>query len=166
MRKLLLLTTLLLSLALAAPATAGNWAVTTADQPSSPPVVDSATTLGFTILQHGRTPAPWVTATLVLVEPVTGARMEVPMRADGADGHFLADVTFPDAGEWTWAVELAELGSDSTGSLIVLRANSAAAGLEPGLAALEQRFAAALERVAELEQRLAALEDATAAAAR
>jgi hypothetical protein len=166
MRRILIAaTTSLLALAIAAPAVAGNWAVSTLDEPPPTPVAGVATSLGFTILQHGVTPAPWVTATLVLSGP-EAERLEVPLRADGDLGHFLAAVTFPQAGEWTWSITLVELGSDSTGTLRVLDDSVPAAMAERRMATLEARLDAALERVAVLEARLAALEDGDTATTR
>jgi hypothetical protein len=126
---LLVLLALLALLAGATPVAAGNWATATMD-PAPDPAADVTSTFGFTILQHGVTPAPWVTATFVATDLATGHQIMVPMHVDDASGHFTADVTFPDTGDWTWFVMLAELGTDqgsAGGTLTVLEPHVAAA---------------------------------------
>jgi hypothetical protein len=135
-------TTLLLCLVLAAPASAGGWATVEPDDPTAVRPVGIATELGFRVLQHGKTPASWVTATLVAINATSGARLQTPLRAEGADGRFVASVTFPELGQWNWSVRLDELGSDSAGSLTV--------------APPVEAFAAYAERVHQLELQLAA----------
>jgi hypothetical protein len=89
---------------------AGGWATITAD-PGNPsqPNAGEAFTFGFTVLQHGVTPAGWVGATLVLVNSSTGERIEAKATGQGPDGHFVATVTPTSAGYWTWQVELTDL---------------------------------------------------------
>jgi hypothetical protein len=111
-----LLSVVLAALAWAAPVSAGNWATATMDQPAPAPVAGVETTFGFVILQHGVTPASWVSATFVATDLEEGLQIQAPMRADGPNGHFVTSVTFPDTGDWTWYVMLAELGTDQEGA--------------------------------------------------
>jgi hypothetical protein len=92
-------------------ASAGGWATIKADTGNPPqPNAGEPFTFGFTVLQHGVTPAGWVeTPTFVGTNGVTGQRVEARAVAEGADGHFVATVTFPSAGYWTWQVELTDL---------------------------------------------------------
>jgi hypothetical protein len=91
-------------------ALAGGWATITADTTNpTQPGAGEPFTFGFTVLQHGVTPAGWVNATFVAINGTTGERIEAKAANQGADGHFVASVTLPSAGSWTWQVELAEL---------------------------------------------------------
>ena len=118
---------------------AGNWATATMD-PAPRPAAGIETTFGFEILQHGVTPVSWVTATFVATDLATGEQIQSPMRTGDATGRYIATVTFPQTGEWTWYVMLAELGTDQTG------AGGSITVLEP--------MEAALERLTELGGRL------------
>jgi hypothetical protein len=101
-------TTLLVALSAGA-VSAGGWATITADPGNPQPTEGEPIAFGFTVLQHGVTPAGWVGATLVAVSGTTGERIEAKAVGEGADGHFVATLTLPDAGYWTWHVELTEL---------------------------------------------------------
>ena len=92
-------------------ASAGGWATiqTDASNPTHPNAGEPFT-FGFTVLQHGVTPAGWVeTPTYLGINGATGERIEVKAVAKGADGHFVATVTLPSAGFWTWQVVLTDL---------------------------------------------------------
>lgn len=89
---------------------AGGWATITADSTNPPqPNAGERFTFGFTVLQHGVTPAGWVGATFVGINATTGTRVEAKATNEGLDGHFVARVTLPSAGYWTWQVELSDL---------------------------------------------------------
>jgi hypothetical protein len=115
---------LLLGLTLTS-AQAGGWATIVADSTNPPqPNAGEKFTFGFTVLQHGVTPAGWVGATFVGINTTTGARVEAKATNQGADGHFVATVTLPSAGSWTWQVELNELIVETTPQpLVVATAN-------------------------------------------
>ena len=102
-----------LLLALAAPALAGGWADIVADaQTVEPPVEGKPLVVGFRVLQHGETPAPWETATVHFTNTSTGKTMDVVATNDRADGHFTATATLPEAGYWSWQVTLQDLVSE------------------------------------------------------
>jgi hypothetical protein len=127
-RSSIVLSSLLTTFLLAAPVSAGNWATATMD-PAPAPAAGLQTTFGFEIRQHGETPISWVTATFVATNLETGEQLQVPMRAFGDTGRYVTDVTFPDAGSWSWYVMLGELGSDQEGAggtLTVLEPREAA----------------------------------------
>jgi len=94
---------LLLSLVIAIPAFAGGWAVITLDELPGDVVAGEPLTVGFTVLQHGRTPmsdlAPSIIANskeekfVVLAEP------------EGKPGHYTAVLTFPKEGDWSWSIQ-------------------------------------------------------------
>ncbi len=93
---------------------AGGWATITADPGNGEPTAGEPTTLGFTVLQHGVTPAGWESPTLVVTDSATGERIEAAASSQGPDGHFVATVTLPRAGYWTWHVELRDLLVETT----------------------------------------------------
>ena len=83
-----------LLLALAAPVLAGGWAEIMADaQTVEPPVEGKPTVVGFRVLQHGETPAPWETATVHFTNTSTGETLDVVATNDREDGHFTATAT-------------------------------------------------------------------------
>ena len=102
--------TLLVCLSLTGVA-AGGWATINADPTNTPqPKAGEPFTFGFTVLQHGVTPAGWVeTPTFVGIDTTTGQRIEAKASGQGADGHFVATVTLPSSGYWTWQVVLTDL---------------------------------------------------------
>jgi hypothetical protein len=91
--------------------TAGGWAEIQADAATTtePPVAGEPLTFGFMVLQHGVTPAGWVTPTAVFRDTVTGQTVEADVAPEGVEGHFVATVMLPTGGVWTWSVQLAEL---------------------------------------------------------
>lgn len=122
---------LALSLALGAPAIAGGWAATTLDE--VPPDMQAGETyqIGYTIRQHGVTP--------VNVEQM-GGTTEIQLRSpdgaktlsyrgvrEGATGHYVAKVTFPYEGAWTWSVTQGPFEAQPLGTVKVLPAAGAAA---------------------------------------
>lgn len=92
------------SLILAVPALAGGWAVITLDELPTNVVAGEPLTIGFTVLQHGKTPMdgldPTVTANLFKEEEIV-----VHAEADGEPGHYVATMTFPVEGEWRWSIQ-------------------------------------------------------------
>jgi hypothetical protein len=142
-QRLLALFALALGLALVvlpgpAPAGAGGWAVTSLD-PLETPVPGEPVEVGFTVLQHGRSPVD-ATATAPGVEApeygfvVTAADGEVTEFAaspDGQPGHFVGEVTFPTAGTYTWAVRQGWFGLWDLGELVVEPPSGASATPAP-----------------------------------
>lgn len=95
---------LLLSLLLVVPVYAGGWAVITLDELPSNVVAGEPLTIGFTVLQHGRTPMtgldPTVTANLD-----KDAQFVVNAEPEGEPGHYTATLNFPKEGEWGWSIQ-------------------------------------------------------------
>jgi mono/diheme cytochrome c family protein len=89
---------------LAIPAFAGGWAVITLDELPAGVVAGEPLTVGFTVLQHGRTPMdgldPTITATLPKSESLV-----VHAKPEGETGHYTATLTFPTAGNWNWSIQ-------------------------------------------------------------
>jgi hypothetical protein len=109
-RKIGLLLSLVLLLAVASAALAGGWAVVTLDAPPGEVRAGEPWTVGFTVLQHGRTPVHGfedgtpVEPLLVARNLDAGRRVEVMGTPTEEVGHFIAEVTFPVEGEWTWTI--------------------------------------------------------------
>lgn len=95
---------LLLALVFVFPAFAGGWAVITLDELPSNVVAGEPLTIGFIVLQHGRTPMsdlyPTITAKLSPTET-----MDVSAEPDGKPGHYVATLTFPKEGNWEWSIQ-------------------------------------------------------------
>ena len=94
---------LLFSLLFVVQASAGGWAVITLDELPSNVVAGAPLKVGFTVLQHGRTPMeglyPTVTANLQSDKFVVNAEPE------GEPGHYTATLSFPTEGEWQWSIQ-------------------------------------------------------------
>ena len=95
---------LLLSLIFAIPAFAGGWAVISLDELPTNVVAGEPLTIGFTVLQHGKTPMdgldPTVTASLY-----KDSQFVVHAEPEGKTGHYTATLTFPQEGEWSWSIQ-------------------------------------------------------------
>jgi hypothetical protein len=88
-------------------ALAGGWATVTLDPGATEPIAGEPVTVGFTVLQHGKTP---VGQGNVIVE-ATGPDGQVfafPARPEGKAGHWVVEMTLPAAGSWEWAVTIPE----------------------------------------------------------
>jgi mono/diheme cytochrome c family protein len=94
---------LLLSLVFAIPAFAGGWAVITLDELPTGVVAGEPLTVGFTVLQHGRTPMDGLEPTIV-ANLYKEQEFVVYAEPDGKPGHYTAALTFPREGEWRWIV--------------------------------------------------------------
>jgi len=90
---------------------AGGWADIVADGQTTTPRAGGSVEIGFRVMQHGVTPAPWETATVHLANASTGATFDVIARNDDPNGHFVATARVPEAGFWTWQVTLADLAT-------------------------------------------------------
>ena len=132
----------LLAMLWAGSALGGGWATITADA-SNPtqPGAGEPFTFGFTVLQHGVTPAGFVHPTVSITNVASGEHHDVVPTASGAVGHFVATVTFPSAGYWTWSVSMPELIVDSVPvTMEVVTASGTLPAFDPAVAmtAIEQ----------------------------
>ncbi len=109
---------LLLSLVLVIPAFAGGWAVITLDKLPTGVVAGKPLTIGFTVLQHGKTPMtdidPTVTATLSKSDTFV-----VNAEAEGDPGHYVATLTFPKEGSWDWSIKAFSIDQPMPGISVV-----------------------------------------------
>ena len=113
------------TLALATTVLAGGWAqVTVTDAPVDPPA-GSATTIDLKVLQHGETAVSWPRITVVGTNGTTGDVVRTEATAEGAEGHYLATITFPVEGSWSLAFESPDLIMEGAGTLVIAVAPSA-----------------------------------------
>lgn len=125
MRAMTLLSALVLTLALGAPALAGGWAVTTLEELHSALKATETYTIGYTIRQHGVTPVTpeslGAEGTQIQITSPDGAKtLRYTGVADGATGHYVAKVIFPYDGKWTWRVTQGWFAPQELGSINVL----------------------------------------------
>src|SRR5687768_2625541 len=80
---------------------------------------------GFMVLQHDVTPNSDVTPVVRALHKETGEEITATGRQEGAVGHFVAEVTFPRAGEWKWSIEPLPYAETSFETLNVLVSPSA-----------------------------------------
>lgn len=117
----------------AAPTTfAGGWAVVTLDQLPSEMRAGQTFTLGMMVRQHGVTPIsadPFGNGSLkvrISAQNLTSKEtIEWSARQEGEVGHFVAEVTFPSAGSWTWAAQPGAFEATQLGSVTILPALAA-----------------------------------------
>jgi hypothetical protein len=102
--RIAVLLVLILSFALVIPVFAGGWAVISLDELPFGVVAGEPYTIGFTVLQHGRTPMtdlyPTVTARIA-----KGEVLSFSAEPEGKPGHYTAALTFPTSGEWDWSIQ-------------------------------------------------------------
>jgi hypothetical protein len=96
--------TLLLALTFTLPALAGGWAIITLDELPGKAEASQPFEIGFMIRQHGVTPmeglSPIITARLADSKD----SVEFFAREEGEAGHYVAEITLPQAGEWEWSI--------------------------------------------------------------
>ena len=137
-------------LVLAAPVFAGGWADIVADGQTTTPKEGGSVEIGFRVMQHGVTPAPWETATVHFVNASTGTAFDVVAKNDDPNGHFVATATIPEAGLWSWRVTLASLETtQSPVRMTVLTRSGATPAIDTSalLAAIDRAKADAIETV-------------------
>jgi plastocyanin len=111
--------------ALSAPALAGGYAVVRLDEPPGDVLVATPWQFGFMVLQHDVTPNSDVTPIVRALHKETGEEVKATGRQEGAVGHFVAEVTFPRAGEWKWSIEPMPYAGTSFETLTVLESPAA-----------------------------------------
>jgi len=100
-----------------APASAGGWAVTSVD-PFDPPVAGADLEIGFSILQHGRTPVD-VDGVIIVVEDPSGATRQFTAEPAGSVGRYRATIELPEAGRYRWSVIQGWFGPQDLGAFDV-----------------------------------------------
>ena len=99
---------------------AGGWAVTTLDPLPNELRAGQTYAIGYTIRQHGQTPF----ASAQTAIEIRSSRSQAPQRfravPDGPPGHYVAQVTFPTAGEWQWDVDQTPFAPQALGTITIL----------------------------------------------
>jgi mono/diheme cytochrome c family protein len=94
---------LFLALLASFPVFAGGWAVITLDELPTDVSAGEPLIIGFTVLQHGKTPMtdldPTVTASS------GGEKIMFFAEEEGKPGHYTATLTFPNEGKWEWSIQ-------------------------------------------------------------
>jgi hypothetical protein len=96
----------------------GGWAVTTIDSVPTP-VPGRPTDVEFTIRQHGVTPVDLDEGVSITVTSTDGAEQVFPATTTNLVGHYVAAVTFPTAGEFTWSVQQGWFATQDLGPITV-----------------------------------------------
>ena len=91
--------------ALALPALAGGWTVTTLDSLPDYAIAGEPLNVGFMIRQHGQ--RPWMQDGIVVRagRDDGGESFSVTALPEGEDGHYTATLIFPQSGTWNWSIE-------------------------------------------------------------
>jgi hypothetical protein len=123
---------------MAGPVLAGGWAATTIDAlPESEFAAGRTYRIGYTIRQHGQTPFDGARTSILIYSAETGERRMFPGSADGQAGHYVAEVTFPTGGDWTWKVSQDPFAVQTLGTVSVApHAPPTSSGLTLSLALL------------------------------
>ncbi|BAN04226.1 hypothetical protein YM304_39120 [Ilumatobacter coccineus YM16-304] len=112
-----LATVITLLICVSAPASAGGWAVGSLDAVPAPSAGETVE-IGFTILQHGVTPADLADDVGIEIIGTDGMVSYFAAEQDDTVGHYTASVTFPTtAGEYEWNIRMGWFGPQELGSL-------------------------------------------------
>ena len=125
------LVALVVLLGFGAPSSAGGWAVGSLD--AVPEATAGQTVeVGFTILQHGVTPADLAEDVGIEIVRSDGSVDFFAGASDGVLGHYVAKVRFPATdGEYTWGVRMGWFGTQDLGTIEVLPSDRSPAGSGP-----------------------------------
>ncbi len=86
------------------PALAGGWAIVVLDEVPQSLAAGETIALGFSVRQHGVDPINLENVVLTATGP-EGESLTFLARQEGAEGHYLVDVTLPSAGVWAWQIQ-------------------------------------------------------------
>jgi plastocyanin len=123
-RALTILVVTLALLAVSAPALAGGWASVRLDEPPGDLPVGKPWRFGFMVLQHDVTPNSDVTPIVRAVNKETGKEVTATAVQEGPVGHFVAELTLPEAGEWKWEVHPEPFAATALETLVAVETTS------------------------------------------
>ncbi|MBA2570942.1 MAG: hypothetical protein H0V04_07180 [Chloroflexi bacterium] len=86
----------------------GSATATIADVPPDPGAGEEQV-IGIEVRQHGVTPISWEQVTFIARNAETGEVVAADATPEGPTGHYVARVTFPSAGEWSYTFQLRDL---------------------------------------------------------
>lgn len=87
---------------------AGGWSTVKLDALPADVVAGEEFAVGFTVLQHGVRPLADLQPYLTATSAETGERLRFEAAPQGEVGHYVARVTFSNAGTWDWSVNAFE----------------------------------------------------------
>jgi len=119
---------LLLSLVFAIPVFAGGWAVITLDELPSNIVAGEPLTVGFTVLQHGKTPMTYLEPTIT-AKSTLSEKLIFNAVPEGKPGHYVATLTFPKEGKWEWSIQAFSM--DQPMPVVTVATSGAASASQP-----------------------------------
>jgi cytochrome c2 len=141
-----------LLLAMALTAEAGGWAVITLDELPTQITAGKALSIGFTVRQHGQTLRsdlePIVRFKRADARRDGAESFQATAQRQGAEGHYIAQINFPSAGQWNWQVDIEQFGM-ITQPMPALTVQSTQAGPAPARTQLS-----ALSKILEFIQAL------------
>lgn len=109
----------LLSLTQVGTSVAGGWAITVFDDTPTEFEANTTYEIQYTILQHGKTPANVESTSITFVPADSGEALTFPGEPTGTPGTYLAEVTLPEAGSWSWEVLQGWFGVQDLGTITV-----------------------------------------------
>jgi plastocyanin len=117
--------------ALAAPVLAGGYAVVRLDEEPGEVAAEVPWRFGFMVRQHDITPTNDVTPVVRAQHTESGEEITATGEQEGPVGHFVAELTFPQAGEWKWSVMPEPFAETSFETLHVVAGLGAGAASHP-----------------------------------
>jgi mono/diheme cytochrome c family protein len=104
-RLLIVVAAVVLAALTALPTLAGGWAVVTLDHLPARVIAGEPVTIGFMVRQHGRHPTDGLHPRITATHVESGEAVHTTAVAEGATGHYVATLAFPNEGEWRWAID-------------------------------------------------------------
>jgi hypothetical protein len=114
--------------ALGGTALAGGWALTVVNDAPQEFEAGTEHQITYTILQHGRSGANVESTSLDFFHPRFKGLLSFPGEPTGNPGEYVAAVTLPTAGSWSWEVNQGWFGVQELGSIDVLTPTTGAFG--------------------------------------
>jgi hypothetical protein len=108
-------------------ASGGGWAVGSIDEQPTPEAGEDVE-VGFTILQHGKTPAVLDRDVGIELRQEDGSSEFFVAVPSGEPGHYVATVSFPDEGTVNWTLMMGWFGPQSLGTITVEAPHTVTAG--------------------------------------
>lgn len=105
---------------LASPALAGGWATAELQNTLDEPVAGEPLRIEFVLLQHGVTPTDWTTTFVTATTTGSDETVRADATFDRDLGHWVALLTLPSDGTWSWKIETNELFVETTFPALVV----------------------------------------------
>jgi len=91
-------------------ASAGGWAVITIDELPTAITAGQSISIGFTVRQHGQTLRSDLEPSVRFDRADAQESFQVTAQRQGGEGHYVAEIEFPSAGQWNWHVDIEQFG--------------------------------------------------------